>query len=69
VRTFDFVRDVDRSGISGTGVVAQGVAYDDGVVAMHWLTQYRSTAIYPDIETLVAIHGHDGCSRIEWHGA
>ena len=67
MKTFDFIRDVDHSGISGTGRVAQGIAFDDGVCAMHWLTDYRSTAIYPDIDTLVAIHGHNGDSRIEWH--
>jgi hypothetical protein len=68
VRTFTLIRDVDLNGISGTGNVAQGVEFDDGVCAMHWLTQYRSTAIYPDVETLEVIHGHEGMTRIEWHG-
>lgn len=56
-------RDVDRSGISGTGAVAQGVEFDDGTCVMRWLTRYRSTVIYPSMEDLVEVHGHDGATR------
>jgi hypothetical protein len=67
VRTFDFIRDVDHSGRSGVGLVAQGCEFDDGVCVMRWLTEHRSTCIYPDAETLAIIHGHNGDSRIDWH--
>lgn len=31
---FELVRDVDVTGISGTGVVAEGVEFSDGTVAL-----------------------------------
>lgn len=65
-RRFRLIRDVDPTGISGTGLVAQGVEFDDGTCAMRWLSQHRSTAVYADIEDLAAIHNHNGLTRIEW---
>lgn len=67
MRTFDFQRDADHTGASGTGLVAQGVEFDDGTVVMRWLTEHRSTCVYPDATTLETIHGHEGDSRIVWH--
>ena len=64
VKTFVLVRHVDRSGVSGTGVVAEGVVFSDGVCALRWRTQDASTAVYPDIETLERIHGHNGDTEI-----
>lgn len=66
MRLFTLHREVDRSGISGTGIVAQGVEFDDGTCVMRWTTKYASTAIYPSAIELIAIHGHDGSSRIVW---
>lgn len=66
MRTFTLRRDTDCSGISGTGDVAQGVEFDSGVCAMHWLTRYSSTVVYPNMHHVIAIHGHDGASRIVW---
>jgi hypothetical protein len=69
VRLFDLVRDVDVSGKSGTGTVAQGVEFDDGTVAMRWLTPLRSTTLFDDAATLEAIHGHEGLTRVVWRTA
>lgn len=64
MRLFELHRDIDSSGVSGTGVVAQGVQFDSGQCAMTWLTQWNSVAVYPDLETLEAIHGHNGNTRV-----
>jgi len=64
MRTFTLLRVVDPSGISGTGVVAQGVVFDDGTCALRWLTAHRSTAVYDSVETLEKIHGHGGKTQI-----
>ena len=64
MKTFVLHRHVDRSGISGTGVVAEGVIFSDGVCALRWLTKDPSTAVYSDIETLERIHGHNGDTDI-----
>lgn len=64
MRTFELHRDVDETGISGAGIVAQGVEYDDRSCAMRWLTATRSTAVYASMDDIRAIHGHDGKTRI-----
>lgn len=66
MRLFELHRDIDVSKVSGEGVVAQGVQFDNGQCCMTWLTQWNSVAVYPDIETLEAIHGHNGGTRVVW---
>lgn len=61
---FHLERDVDESGISGAGIVAEGVVFSNGKAVLSWLTDYTSVAIYENIEHLEAIHGHAGKTRI-----
>ena len=35
-KRFKLIRDEDETGISGTGVVAFGVTFSDGVTVTHW---------------------------------
>lgn len=65
MRTFVLVRDHDVSGVSGLGVVAEGVEFSDGRVALRWQTgDNRSTVVWDNIESVEAIHGHQGSTRI-----
>lgn len=66
MRQFHLVRDVDVTGISGTGVVAEGVEFTDGWVAMHWTTSLMSWCFYRSAAELEEIHGHNGSTRLEW---
>jgi len=56
------------SGVSGEGVVAQGIEFPDGRVAYRWHTtevSMAATAQFADsIEDVEAIHGHDGATTI-----
>lgn len=61
---YNLVRDEDISGVSGTGVVAEVAEYSDGTCAMRWVTEHRSTAVYASMADLLAIHGHDGRTRV-----
>ena len=61
---FELVRDEDETGVSGEGVVAQGVVWDDGTVTMRWLTKLRTTTNYDCLFDVFAIHGHGGKTRI-----
>jgi hypothetical protein len=61
---FELHRDTDDTGISGTGVVAQGVVFDDGAVALHWVGAVGSTALYGNMQAVEKIHGHGGKTRI-----
>lgn len=36
----------------------QGVIFDDGTVALRWLTEYRSTSVWPDYDSFYKVHGH-----------
>lgn len=66
MRRFNLVRNEDESGVSGTGIVAQGIQFDDGTCAMRWLTAKASTAVYDNIIDLESIHGHGGKTVIQW---
>lgn len=66
MRTFKLVRDIDESGVSGTGTVAEGVEFETGKVAISWLTKVSSLGVYDKIDDVEAIHGHQGKTRIVW---
>lgn len=66
MKRFYLNRIKDISGISGTGRVAEGFVFDNGKVAMCWLTATSSIAIYDTIEHVNRIHGHEGATEVEW---
>lgn len=68
-RLFRLVRDVDVTGVSGTGVVAWGVVFGDGKAVTRWdgtATGIAQTCVWDSIEDVRAIHGHGGATRVEW---
>jgi len=66
IRTFHFQRDEDASGVSGTGVVAEGAIFSNTKIVLSWLTVHKSMAIYDSLAEMLAIHGHDGRTRLVW---
>ena len=67
MRRFELHRDVDVSGVSGVGVVAEGVAFSDGTSVVRWIVgDHHSTVVWADVESVVAIHGHNGATRLVW---
>lgn len=66
MRLFRLRRTEDVSGVSGTGIVAEGVVLSNGKCVLSWLTRYTSVAVYDDLATLVAIHEHGGRTVVEW---
>lgn len=66
VRRFALERHHDESGVSGTGRVAVGVEFSDGQAILKWLTHVNSLSVYPNIEALEKIHGHDGKTQVVW---
>lgn len=65
-RRFNFVRTEDVSGVSGTGVVGEGVEFTNGKVCFTWHSSKSSVAIYDNIKTFISVHGHEGKGNIEW---
>ncbi len=68
MRPFHLYRRVDETGVSGTGIVAEGVMFGDGTVAMRWCVpgKPKSTTVYATIDDVRAIHGHDGLTTVLW---
>lgn len=64
LRRFELHRDEDETGVSGVGVVAEGVTFSDGYAALRWKTDTTSTAIYKSMDDVEYIHGHGGKTRI-----
>ena len=62
--TFVLQRYKDISGVSGLGPVAFGAEFDDGSVALHWPGEHPSTAVWPDIRDVEAVHGHEGTTVV-----
>ena len=68
MKLFYLVRDKDVSGMSGTGVVAEGVIFYDGHVVMKWKTEINSMGSYKSIQDVEHIHGHGGKTKILYLG-
>jgi hypothetical protein len=68
-KRFHLHRTVDSSGISGTGDIAEGVEFVNGMCVLTWLTKHSSVAVYKDIGDVEAIHGHQGNTKIIWDDA
>lgn len=65
-RLFALERDVDVSGVSGVGVVADGVLWPDGTVSVRWRGERPSIVHWTSLDDVKAIHGHNGSTRFEW---
>ena len=69
MRYFQLVRKEDVSGVSGTGVVAEGVEFHDGQVVVSWFGKYHSMGVFPNVKEVLNVHGHDGRTIVRWLGA
>lgn len=72
LRRLHLERDSDVSGVSGTGVVAMGVDLGipgvpggPNVLVLHWFGAFGTTVVHHQgLESVLAIHGHDGRTRV-----
>jgi len=64
MKIFYLKRAEDESGVSGTGRVAQGFIFDNGKVAVTWLSEHPSVTVYDNIGEVTAIHGHGGKTEV-----
>lgn len=63
-KIFYLNRIEDESGVSGTGRIAQGCVFDNGKVALTWLSEHPSVTVYDNIGEVRAIHGHSGKTEV-----
>jgi hypothetical protein len=65
-RRFHLERDVDVTGVSGTGTVAHGVMWPDGTATVRWATDRTSTQHWDRISDGYEVHTHGGNTRLVW---
>lgn len=66
MRRFQLHRSNDVTGVSGTGIVAEGCQFADGRAVVHWLGAHSSTVVWDRIEDAVHVHGHAANTQIVW---
>ncbi|WP_206051011.1 hypothetical protein [Nocardioides speluncae] len=65
VRRFVLDRVIDVSGVSGVGLIAEGVEWSDGTASMRWTGEHRSITLWPGgVPVLEAVHGHGGATKV-----
>lgn len=64
MRPFHLQRDTDVTGVSGTGIVADGVLFDDDTAVVYWRGEDRSVVTWRSLAALKRVHGHDGKTRV-----
>lgn len=60
MKRFYLVRHEDESGVSGVGVIAEGILFSNWVCILNWLTEHTSQGFYRNPDEMMNIHGHDG---------
>ena len=65
-RLFKLIREVDSSGLAGTGHVADGVQFDNEKVVICWLNKISSIVIYDNIEDFQKISCSHSKSKVEF---
>ena len=65
MRTFWLHRTKDVTGLSGTGIVCEGVEFSDGRCVMRWIDDtISSIVIHKSIKDIETLHGHGGNTTI-----
>jgi hypothetical protein len=65
-RRFLVNRIEDVSGVSGTGIVAEGCQFHDGRIAWRWISDSPSWGLADSIDEMISKHGHKGKTEIIW---
>jgi hypothetical protein len=66
LRPFYLMRHEDASGVSGTGIVAEGVEFSNGMCALSFSSNYPHANVYANIRAVIEVHGHGGKTEIVW---
>jgi hypothetical protein len=66
MKQFFLVRSKDLTGVSGTGIVAEGVVFSDGQAILKRLREPYSLGVYQSIKHLINVHGHEGNTKVQY---
>lgn len=67
-RRFHLVRHEDETGVSGEGIVVQGLEFASGYCLIRWTVPPRSIVLYESMEGLIKVHGHGGKTEVVYEG-
>lgn len=58
MKTFKLKRNFDETGISGTGIVGEGVVFSDGICVFRWITKDKpkTTVVFEKYDDFYDIH-------------
>lgn len=65
-RRFYLERDKDISGVSGVGIVAHGVQFENGSCVLYWVGVTSCVSIWHSVYEMIAVHGHENTTKIVW---
>jgi hypothetical protein len=66
-RAFVLVRHRDVSGVSGTGVVAEGTVWSDGSACLRWPGRHGAAVFWPGgVQAIEAVHDHHGSTQVRY---
>lgn len=63
-KRFYLDRKEDASGVSGVGVVAEGIEFANGMVALSFNSQFPHTNVYANMRAVEEVHGHGGLTVV-----
>jgi hypothetical protein len=66
MRRFNLIRTKDVSGVSGVGLIAEGILFSSGKVVLGWLGEHHTIEQLDSVQEVIDIHGHGGLTRIDW---
>ncbi len=65
-KIFQLIRSVDSTGVSGTGIVADGCVFSNGKVCLCWRGALSSIVIHDNIDNIMKIHCHNGDTYVKY---
>jgi len=63
-RRFYLLRKEDISGVSGTGKVAEGIEFENGMCTLSFSSAYPHANVYANLRAVEEVHGHSGATEI-----
>lgn len=63
IRCYVVIRDIDKTGVSGAGLVADVAVYPNGKAVISWRSGWRGVETQDSFADMVAVHGHHGATR------
>ena len=65
-QTFKLIRRKDLSGVSGTGLVAEGVVFKNGKAVLCWTRPPYAVSVFDSTGEMMSVHGHGGSTELVW---